>query len=96
MDRIGVANPIPGVVYPDPDHLRSYVERGVLTHETLASAFADIVKRFPGRTALSEPDWSCSFSELDALTDKAASAFIRLGLAPLDRVCYSRFPTPKN
>jgi 2,3-dihydroxybenzoate-AMP ligase len=88
VDRIGVANPIPGVVYPDPDHLRSYVERGVLTHETLASAFADIVKRFPGRTALSEPDWSCSFSELDALTDKAASAFIRLGLAPLDRVLF--------
>jgi 2,3-dihydroxybenzoate-AMP ligase len=95
MDRAGVADPIKGVVYPDPARLKYYLERGVLTRETMASGFADIVRQFPDRTALSETDWSCTYTELDILTDKAASAFLRLGLTPLDRVLF-QIPNTKE
>jgi 2,3-dihydroxybenzoate-AMP ligase len=95
MDRIGVRNAMPGVVYMPPERLRAYVEAGVLTDETLVSAFANAVKHHPDRTALSEIDWTCSYADLDVMTDKAAAAFIRLGLEPLDRVLF-QLPNSKE
>ena len=95
MDRMGVRNAMPGVVYQTPDRLRHYVEAGVLTQETLVSSFADAVKAHPHRTALSEVGWSNSYAELDVLTDKAAAGFIRLGLKPLDRVLF-QLPNSKE
>lgn len=88
MKSIGVRHPLPGVVYQSHQRLKDYVEKGVLTDETLVSSFRDAAKRFPQRVALSEIDWSCSYSELDIMTDKAASAFLRLGLEPGDRVLF--------
>lgn len=86
---------MPGVVYQTPERLQRYVEAGVLTDETLVSAFAHAVRSFPNRMALSEVGWSCSYAELDELTDKAAAAFIRLGLRPLDRVLF-QLPNSKE
>ena len=61
---------------------------GVLTAESLASAFRDIAARHPNRVALSEPGWKCSFAELDDLSDRCATAFLRLGLARHGRVIF--------
>ncbi|WP_370169436.1 AMP-binding protein [Bradyrhizobium elkanii] len=59
------------------------------------SAFADAVRAHPNRPALSETDWCCTYSELDVVTDKAASAFLRLGLEPQDRVLF-QLPNSKE
>ena len=95
MERMTVRNSIPGVVYQSAERLQSYVSAGVLTDETLVSAFRDAMRRFPERTALSEVGWSCTYGELDVMTNKAASAFMRLGLAPLDRVIF-QLPNSKE
>jgi 2,3-dihydroxybenzoate-AMP ligase len=95
MERIGVRQTIPGVVYQTEARLQRYVDAGVLTDETLVSAFTDAVKKFPDRVALSEVNWTCTYRELDALTDRAASAFLRLGLKPLDRMLF-QLPNSKE
>src|SRR5579885_3380675 len=95
MERTEVRDPIPGVVYQSPERLGRYVAEGVLTDETLVGAFQAAVHRFPERIAVSEVDWSCRYRELDVITDKAASAFMRLGLKPLDRVIF-QLPNSKE
>jgi non-ribosomal peptide synthetase component E (peptide arylation enzyme) len=95
MDRIAVRNAMLGVVYMSPERLRAYVEAGVLTDETLVSAFSDAVKNHPDRTAVSEVGWTSSYAELDVITDKAAAAFLKLGLKPLDRVLF-QLPNSKE
>ena len=79
---------IPGVVYQDQDRLEHYVAAGVLTQETLPDAFRETVRLHADRTALSEPGWSCSYAELDELSDRAAAAFLGIGLRPFDRVIF--------
>ncbi|MEY9204857.1 2,3-dihydroxybenzoate-AMP ligase [Bradyrhizobium elkanii] len=95
MGQIGPSHRIPGVVYQSQERLQRYVDVGVLTDETLVSAFRRAVGRFSTRTALSEINWQCTYAELDALTDRAASAFLRLGLVPLDRVLF-QLPNSKE
>lgn len=95
MERVGVRHAIPGVVYQSSGRLQEYVNAGALTAETLVSAFADAVRAHPNRPALSEIDWCCTYAELDVVTDKAASAFLRLGLEPLDRVLF-QLPNSKE
>jgi 2,3-dihydroxybenzoate-AMP ligase len=95
MHRVGVQEPLAGVVYQSPARLQAYVDAGVLAQETLVSAFANAVRSHPERAALSEVDWSCTYAELDVVTDKAASAFLRLGLKPLDRVLF-QLPNTKE
>lgn len=95
MPKIGVLEPIPGVVYQSSERLQKYVDAGILTTDTLVSTFAKTAKLHAGRTALSEGSWSCTYAELDAITDKAASAFIRLGLKPLDRALF-QLPNSKE
>jgi non-ribosomal peptide synthetase component E (peptide arylation enzyme) len=79
---------MPGVVYQSEDALQRYVEAGVLTNETLASALRAVAARYPEQTALSEPGWRCTHAEFDALTDRAAAGLLSTGLAPLDRVLF--------
>jgi non-ribosomal peptide synthetase component E (peptide arylation enzyme) len=95
MDRVGVRKPLAGVVYQSLERLKPYADAGVLTSETLVSAFASAVRLHPERTALSEVGWTCTYAELDIVTDKAASAFLRLGLKPLDRVLF-QLPNTKE
>ena len=93
MERIGVQEPIAGVVYQDKSRLKRYVEAGILTNETLVSAFRAAAKRFPSRTALSDGVTNSSYRELDQATDRLAAALLRLGLAPKDPVL---FQLPNN
>lgn len=95
MERVGVREPLAGVVYQSHDRLRRYVDAGVLTNDTLVSAFGDACRRYPSRVALSEVGWTCTYTELDILTDRAASAFLGLGLKPLDRVIF-QLPNSKE
>ena len=77
-----------GVVYPGDAENARYVGAGALTRETLASAYREVAQRFPSRLALCDAAWTCSHAELDAVTDRAAAAFLNLGLEPLDRVIF--------
>lgn len=95
MERVGVREPLNGVVYQSHDRLTRYVDAGVLTDETLVSAFNDACRRYPSRVALSEVGWTCTYAELDTITDKAASAFLDLGLKPRDRVIF-QLPNSKE
>lgn len=79
---------MPGVVYQSPDQLERYIAAGVLTEDTMAGSFREIARRFPDRTALSDVGWSCSYRELDELTDRAGAALLGLGMASLDRVIF--------
>lgn len=88
MHASGSRHQMPGVVYQDRAALDRYVALGVLTRETLASVFRDVAARNPNRTALSDAEWSCTYQELDELTDRAGAAFLALGLRPLDRVIF--------
>jgi non-ribosomal peptide synthetase component E (peptide arylation enzyme) len=88
MTVVGVRDPIPGVVYQPAKDLAYYVSKGVLTDETLVSAFADVARAHAGRTAISQPGFSCSYAELDAKTDLIAAGLLRLGLKPLDRALF--------
>ena len=85
---IGVRNPIPGVVYRPAAESERYVHEGVLTQETLVSAFADIVARHPDRIAVSEIGTTISYRAFDDITDRTAAGLLRLGLKPLDRVMF--------
>ena len=86
--RIGPRHRMPGVVYQTDERLAHYAGLGVLTDETLAAAFRDIAARHADRIAVSEPGRLVTYRELDALSDRAAAAFLGLGLRPLDRVIF--------
>ncbi|HVZ52390.1 MAG TPA: AMP-binding protein [Pseudolabrys sp.] len=79
---------IPGVLYRPVAENERYAALGVLTEETLVSAFRDVARRFPDRTALSEIGLTVSYRELDETTDRLAAAFNRIGVKPLDRAIF--------
>jgi 2,3-dihydroxybenzoate-AMP ligase len=81
-------NPIPGVVYRPAAESAYYAQQGVLTEETLVSAFAGVVARHPERVAISEIGCTISYRALDDITDCVAAGLLRLGLKPLDRVVF--------
>lgn len=83
-----VQSPIEGVTYPPAADLARYLAAGWLTTETLASAWQASFAANCNRVALLGPGWSMTYGELDSLSDRAALAFHRLGLAPLDRVVF--------
>ena len=85
---LGPRQALAGIVYQSPDMLARYVAAGALTDETLVSGFADAVSRFPDRIALSQVDWTCTYAELDTITDRAAAGLLRLGLRQYDRVLF--------
>jgi 2,3-dihydroxybenzoate-AMP ligase len=81
-----VREPIEGVVYPPADLAARYRATGALTDDTLGAALHEAFVRHASRTALVTPDVRLTYRELDAITDRAAAALLRLGLRPLDRV----------
>jgi non-ribosomal peptide synthetase component E (peptide arylation enzyme) len=85
---IGVTNPIPGVIYPPTDRLRTYVEAGELPDTTLVEALQKSFLQHADRVALSFSTGTMSYAELDQVTDRFAAALIGLGLEPLDRVLF--------
>ena len=81
-------NPIPGVVYRPPERMRRYVEAGVLPQTTLVEALCASFTQHADRVALCTPEGDIRYAELDAITDRAAAALLRLGLKPLERVLF--------
>jgi non-ribosomal peptide synthetase component E (peptide arylation enzyme) len=87
-ERVGVTAPLPGVVYPDPERLRTYVAAGELPEQSLVGGLAASFATNAQRTALLTCDRAVTYAELDDLTNRAAYAFLQLGLRPLDRVLF--------
>ena len=71
-----------------PLGLKSYLAAGELPTIGLAQALIHSFARNAARPALHTPEGSLSYASLDAITDKCAAAFMRLGLKPLDRVLF--------
>jgi 2,3-dihydroxybenzoate-AMP ligase len=88
---VGVKHPMPGVSYIPTPTLEYYAGEGVLRDETLTDGLSRACKRWPSRIALSEPGITVTYHEFDEITDRAAAAFHRLGLKPLDRVLFQSF-----
>ncbi len=86
--RIGVREPIPGVVYPPLSRLARFVEDKALPVRSLADAMRESFAKNAGRLALAGPQGEVTYAELDELTDRLAVAFLRLGAKPLDRVMF--------
>lgn len=88
QQRIGVREPMPGVVYPPVDRLEQYVKAGVLGFQTLIGAFIASFERNADRLAIAGEDGDLSYRELDERTDRLAAALLRHGLRPLDRALF--------
>jgi non-ribosomal peptide synthetase component E (peptide arylation enzyme) len=86
--RIGVSEPIPGVVYPEPSRLARYVEDEVLGTQSLAEAMRESFARNASRLALAGPQGDVTYAQLDEITDRLAVSLLRLGARPLDRVMF--------
>lgn len=84
----GPMEPMPGVVYPPADELARYVAAGVLGDQSLIEAFMETHARFADQPALTGPEGTFTHRQLDEITDRVASAFLDLGLKPLDRVVF--------
>lgn len=85
---IGVRRPMPGVTYPPIADLERYLASGALEARSLAAAFRESFDRNKGRIALIGDGWSLTYDALDILSDRAALAFAKLGLQPLDRIIF--------
>ncbi len=79
---------MPGVVYPPADKLRQHVAAGYLGRQSLIEAFMAVHASYPTHLALTGPEGDVTHGELDSITDRIASAFMDLGLQPLDRVVF--------
>ncbi len=83
-----VREPMPGVVYAPQADLQRYLDAGVLTHETMGQAFGAAFQAHAGRVALRGSEGDVTYSELDETCDRLATAFLNLGLQPMDRVIF--------
>lgn len=88
LPRIGVKDPMPGVVYPPNDRLRAYVAAGELPETTIVEALIESFRQNAGRFALHTPEGSVTYADLDQITTRFAAALLGLGLQPLDRVLF--------
>lgn len=68
------------------DRAAAYRAAGYWTGRTIGSVLSDAAARWPDRTAVVDPAGSYSYSELDALADRAAAGFAALGITPGQRV----------
>ena len=85
---LGVREPMAGVTYPPMVDLVRHVASGALPTRSLIAALRTSFAAHAGRLALLGDGWSMSYAELDDESDRAALAFARLGLRPLDRVIF--------
>ncbi|MGE7964022.1 AMP-binding protein [Pseudomonas sp. NPDC089918] len=92
---IGVRDPLPGVVYPPLDRLRTYVESGELSETSLIEALMASFADNAGAPALCTADGIISYAEFDERTDRFAAALLEMGLVPLDRVLFQAGNSPE-
>lgn len=86
--HVGVREPIPGVIYPPLDRVRTYVAAGELPAIALVDALMTSFRANADRFALHTPEGSFTYRELDDITTRFAGALLKLGLRPLDRVLF--------
>ena len=86
--RIGVREPIPGVVYPSPSSLARFVAENALPIRSLTEAMRESFVSNAERLALAGPQGNVTYRELDEITDRLSAALLRLGARPLDRVMF--------
>lgn len=88
--KIGVRDPLPGVVYPDPERLSAYLSAGILTTETLGQAFHAAAVRFADDVAIVSRNSGRRFTyaEMDRLSDRYGAALLDIGLRPRDRIIF--------
>lgn len=84
----GPAFRMPGVVYPPADQIARYVAAGYLGKQSLIEGFMAAHAQYADRPALVGPEGNVSHGELDDITNRIASAFMDMGLQPLDRVMF--------
>jgi non-ribosomal peptide synthetase component E (peptide arylation enzyme) len=94
--RIGVRDPIPGVVYPDAERLRAYVAAGALPEQSLTQSLRASFAQHARHTAIATAEKEISYAELDEVTDRFAAALMGLGLRPLDRVLFQTANSPET
>ena len=85
---LGVRQPMAGVTYPPAADLARHIASGALPMRSLVAALRESLLRNADQPALLGDGWRMSYAELDTRSDKAALAFARLGLVPLDRVIF--------
>ena len=86
--KIGVREPMAGVVYPPAERLQRYTAAGELGCVSLVEALCASFKDHRERVALYSVEGNYSYAELDQATDRFAGALLALGLRPLDRVLF--------
>jgi 2,3-dihydroxybenzoate-AMP ligase len=92
---IGVRDPLPGVIYPPLERLRSYVESGELSTVSLIEELIAAFARNAASPALCTADGIITYAELDSRTDRFAAALLERGLKPLDRVLFQSGNSPE-
>lgn len=88
IPSLGVQALLPGVTYPPAADLARHLASGALERRSLAAGLQASFEANRDRIALLGDGWSMCYGTLDELSDRAALAFARLGLRPLDRVVF--------
>lgn len=86
--RVGVRDPIAGVIYPPAERLLRYVESGELPTITLVEALQQSFAAHADNVALHTPEGRVTYAQLDEVTDRFAAGLLEMGLEPLDRVLF--------
>lgn len=92
---IGVARPLPGVIYPPSDRLERYVAAGQLPATTLVEMLGASLRSNAHRPCLATLERTWSYAEVDEASERFAGALIGLGLEPLDRVLIQSHNSPE-
>jgi len=94
-EKVGVRDPMPGVVYAPQDRLERYVAAGELPTISLVSALRDSFASNRHRVAVYSTYGDISYAELDDRTDRIAANLLALGLKPLDRALFQSGNCPE-
>lgn len=92
---IGVRDPLPGVIYPPLERLRTYVEGGELSTVSLIEELMASFARNASSPALCTADGIITYADLESRTDRFAAALLEGGLKPLDRVLFQSGNSPE-
>ena len=75
-----------GVVPFPPEYAKRYRDKGYWRDKPLAEEFAACFSKYSDRVFLIDGDRSCTYQDLDRVSDNLALNLLELGLRPLDRV----------
>lgn len=85
---------LPGIILPDEQRLRKYLQAGALPDRTLAAALRESFVANADNVAIWTTDCQWTYRDLDAVTDRIAAGLIALGIEPGDRAMFQMRSTP--